>query len=94
MRSPAPAAASDRHDGGLFERAHDRAADSGTLGGMTKPGSDSSADLTALFDAVGITVTEEGKQRARARRREAEAHWTPERRDALRAQLGLPKRAA
>lgn len=61
---------------------------------MTKPGSESSADLTALFDAVGITVTEEGKERARARRRAAEARWTPERWAELRAQLGLPPRAA
>jgi hypothetical protein len=66
----------------------------GMLGGMTKPGSESSADLTALFDAVGITVTEEGKQRARARRRAAEARWTPERWAELRAQLGLPPRAS
>ncbi|MFI5841352.1 hypothetical protein ACIA8K_16780 [Catenuloplanes sp. NPDC051500] len=41
-----------------------------------------------LLAAAGITVTEEGKRRARARRLAAEAWWTPERRAALRAMLG------
>jgi hypothetical protein len=41
-----------------------------------------------LLAAAGITVTEEGKQRARARRLAAQAWWTPERRAALRAKLG------
>lgn len=71
------------------------AADGGTLSGMTTtPDHDSSADLDALFAAAGINVTDEGKQRARARREAAEARWTPERWAALRAQLGLPNRAA
>lgn len=69
-------------------------ADGGILGGMTTPDHDSSADLDALFAAAGISVTDEGKQRARARREAAEARWTPERWAALRAQLGLPSRAA
>jgi len=61
---------------------------------MNKPEPRSSADLTALFDAVGITVTQEGKERARERRRAAEARWTPERWAEMRAQLGLPPRVA
>jgi hypothetical protein len=61
---------------------------------MANPDLDPSADLTTLFDAVGITVTEEGKQRARIRREAAEARWTAERWAELRAQLGLPSRAA
>ena len=47
-----------------------------------------------LLAAVGITVTEDGKARARARLAEANARWTPERWAALRTQLGLPARAA
>jgi hypothetical protein len=47
-----------------------------------------------LLAAVGITVTKEGKARARARLDEAAARWTPERWAALREQLGLPARAA
>jgi len=47
-----------------------------------------------LLAAVGITVTEEGKARARSRLDEAEARWTPERWRALRAKLGLPASAA
>jgi hypothetical protein len=46
-----------------------------------------------LLAAVGITVTEDGKARARARLAEAEDRWTPERWAALRTQLGLPARA-
>ena len=60
----------------------------------TMPGHDRSADLDALFAAAGLTVTDEGKERARARREAAEARWTPEQWAALRAQLGLPSRAA
>jgi hypothetical protein len=47
-----------------------------------------------LLAAAGIEVTEEGKQRARDRRHEAERRWTPEQWAALAAQLGLPPRAA
>lgn len=60
----------------------------------TTPEHDSSASLDALFAAAGISVTDDGKQRARARREAAEAHWTPDQWAALRAQLGLPGRAA
>ncbi|MEJ3748244.1 hypothetical protein WEI85_33780 [Actinomycetes bacterium KLBMP 9797] len=51
-------------------------------------------DTTAMLAAVGITVTDEGKARARAELAEAEARWTPQRRAALREQLGLPPAAA
>jgi hypothetical protein len=71
---------------------------------MTQPRSDASAgrdagpdagsDLTALFDAVGITVTAEGKRRARTRLDEARSRWTPESWEALRAQVGRPSHAA
>ena len=47
-----------------------------------------------LLAAVGVTVTAEGKARARARLDEAAARWTPERWAALRTQLGLPASAA
>jgi hypothetical protein len=47
-----------------------------------------------LLAAVGITVTEEGKARARRRLAEAAARRTPEIREALRKQLGLPAHAA
>jgi hypothetical protein len=43
---------------------------------------------------VGVVVTEEGKARARRRLAAAEEGWTPERRNAERAKLGLPARAA
>ena len=70
------------------------AAGDAILGGMTTPQPEPSADLDALFAAAGISVTTEGKQRARDRREAAQARWTPERWAALRAQLGLPSRAA
>lgn len=60
---------------------------------MTQP-RDPGADLTALFDAAGITVTAEGKRRARSRLDEARSRWTAERWEALREQVGLPSRAA
>jgi hypothetical protein len=62
---------------------------------MSQPQSDSShADMQALLDAAGITVTEEGKARARARLAEARAKRTPEQTEKLRRQLGLPASAA
>ena len=64
----------------------------GIVGGMTTPASDSSADLATVLEQDG--VTEEGKQRARAKRLAAEARWTPEQWAHLRAELGLPPRAA
>jgi hypothetical protein len=47
-----------------------------------------------LLAAVGVTATDEGKARARARLAEAEARWTGERWAELREQLGLPARSA
>jgi hypothetical protein len=47
-----------------------------------------------LLAAVGITATQEGKARARARIAEAEALWTEERWAELRRQLRVPTRAA
>lgn len=44
--------------------------------------------------AAGIVVTPEGKARARERLRAAEKRWTPELDAELRAQIGLPARAA
>jgi len=54
-------------------------------------GDESTVELLA---AVGVTATEEGKARARARITEAEARWTDQRWAELRAQLGLPARTA
>ncbi|MEU3455637.1 hypothetical protein ABZ671_18850 [Micromonospora sp. NPDC006766] len=51
-------------------------------------------DTTAMLAAAGITVTDEGKARARRRLREARARWTPDLDAAARAQLGMPARAA
>jgi hypothetical protein len=61
---------------------------------MTTPRPGSDSDVSALLDAAGITVTEEGKARARRRLAEARARWTPERWARLREQIGLPPRAA
>jgi hypothetical protein len=61
---------------------------------MAQPGPDVRDDIVAMLAAAGITVTEEGKARARAEMEESEARWTPERWDALREQLGLPPAAA
>jgi hypothetical protein len=57
---------------------------------MTTPGPDLREDMTAMLAAAGITVTDEGKARARAQLRAGNAWWTPERLAAVRAQLGLP----
>ncbi len=51
-------------------------------------------DTAAMLAAVNITVTEEGKQRARRRLREARERWTPELDSAVREQLGLTDRTA
>jgi hypothetical protein len=57
---------------------------------MTQPGPDLREDMTAMLAAAGITVTEQGKARARARLAEAAARRDPQRRAALRERLGLP----
>ena len=51
-------------------------------------------NLAEASARVGVVVTEEGKARARRRLAAAEEGWTPERRNAERAKLGLPARAA
>ena len=51
------------------------------------------ADMRALLKSVGINVTEEGIARARRRRLEVAARWTPERWARLRKQVGLPEEA-
>jgi hypothetical protein len=57
---------------------------------MTDPERDVREDTAAMLAAVGITVTEEGKARARTRLAEGDARRTPELRAAWRAQIGLP----
>jgi hypothetical protein len=63
---------------------------------MTSPDPDvqHAEDTADMLARVGITVTEEGKARARAELAEAAARRTPERRAAWRRQLGLPAAAA
>jgi hypothetical protein len=51
-----------------------------------------SIDTTALLAAAGITVTDEGRKRARRRLRDARQRWTPELDAAARRQLGLEQR--
>lgn len=51
-------------------------------------------NAAAMLAAAGITVTPEGKARARAKLQAARARWTPELDAKLREQLGLPARAA
>ncbi|MFC0528726.1 hypothetical protein [Phytohabitans kaempferiae] len=55
--------------------------------------SEPSVSTEELLAAVGIEITEEGKARARERLDRAAAARTPERRDALRAKVGLPPKA-
>jgi hypothetical protein len=61
---------------------------------MMQPDHDVQETLTEALARVGIVVTAEGKARARGRLAEAEAGWTPERREEQRVKLGLPDRAA
>lgn len=61
---------------------------------MSNPAPDTRAETAAMLAAAGITVTEEGKARARERLRAARERWTPELDAKLREQLGLPTRAA
>jgi hypothetical protein len=57
---------------------------------MTQPsGPDLREDMTAMLAAAGITVTDEGKARARAKLAEAAARRDPDKRAALRARLAL-----
>jgi hypothetical protein len=61
---------------------------------MTSPDETTRNEAIITMAEHGITVTEEGLARARAKLHEADAKWTPERRRALREQLGLPAEAA
>ena len=49
---------------------------------------------TALMKAAGMTSTPEGREKARRALTEGRARLTPELLDAVRAQIGLPPRAA
>jgi hypothetical protein len=60
---------------------------------MTQPDEVTRDQSAALLAEHGFVVTEEGKARARAKLAEMDAHWTPERRQALRERL-LPGDAA
>jgi hypothetical protein len=64
------------------------------LDGMTQPGPDLREDTTAMLAAAGITVTEEGRARARKMLDDADRRRSPERRAALRARLGLSPASA
>src|SRR3954467_6219897 len=55
-----------------------------------QPDPDLREDMDAMLAAAGITVTEHGKTRARAKLAEAAAQRDPQRRAALRERLGLP----
>ena len=61
---------------------------------MSQSDRQSDESTVELLAAVGVTATDEGKARARARIAEAEARWTEEQWAELRDQLGLPDRAA
>jgi hypothetical protein len=47
-------------------------------------------DTERLFTAAGITPTEDGRRRARAKLAEMDRRMTPERWAELRRELGLP----
>ncbi|MEU7586805.1 hypothetical protein AB0A95_10945 [Micromonospora sp. NPDC049230] len=61
---------------------------------MDSSSRDTGARSEDVLAAAGIVVTPEGKARARERLSEAKRRWTPELDAELRAQLGLPARAA
>jgi hypothetical protein len=62
---------------------------------MTPSERDTAADETqTMLDAAGITVTDAGRARARAKLREMDERMTPERWARLRQRLGLPADAA
>lgn len=66
----------------------------GILLHMTEPDPHVHGDTVAQLAAVGIRVTDEGRARARRLLADARARRTPERRDALRRQLGIAPVAA
>jgi hypothetical protein len=55
---------------------------------------DGEKDLKEDLAAFGFEFTESGRERARARLREAEERVSPEEREAARARLGLHTRPA
>lgn len=59
---------------------------------MNLPDRRADEDIVELLAAVGVTATDEGKARARARIADAEARWTGEKWAELREQLGLSAR--
>jgi hypothetical protein len=59
---------------------------------MAQRDQDTPMTTEEMLAAVGIHVTPEGKARARAKLDAARAKWTPEKREALRRQLGLTPR--
>ncbi|MEU6025349.1 hypothetical protein ACGFIK_24065 [Micromonospora sp. NPDC048871] len=61
---------------------------------MAQQSPDTGTDTTAVLAAVGITVTDEGRKRARRRLQAARERWTPELDAAAREQLGLTDRTA
>ena len=61
---------------------------------MTQPDPHTHGDTVAQLAAVGIPVTDEGLERARHRLAQARERLTPERRAALRQQLGLDSTSA
>jgi hypothetical protein len=61
---------------------------------MSQPDRQADEGTVELLAAVGVTATDEGKARARARIADAEARWTDEKWAELREQLGLPTRTA
>jgi hypothetical protein len=61
---------------------------------MAEPGDDAHPHTAETLAAAGITVTEAGKDRARAKLEAADARWTAAAWAALRTQVGMPARAA
>jgi hypothetical protein len=54
---------------------------------MTQPDQSTRDQTAALLAEHGFVITDEGKARAREKLAEMDAHWTPERRQALRERL-------
>ncbi|MFI6266687.1 hypothetical protein [Micromonospora sp. NPDC051006] len=61
---------------------------------MANSSRETGARSEEILAAAGIVVTPEGKARARRKLDDAERRWTPELDAELRAQIGLPARAA
>ncbi|TDB75430.1 hypothetical protein E1258_19095 [Micromonospora sp. KC207] len=61
---------------------------------MAHSSPDTGARSEEILAAAGIVVDDQGKARARRKLDEAQRRWTPELDAELRAQIGLPARAA